>query len=94
MAIVAEGKKSRIYLAPTNEMEDIAYLAKPSWKPEVVMPKKHRNFQPPVYGMDKLGDIFTPRQLVSLNTFSDVLQEMRAQIIKDVQDDSTKFSNQ
>ena len=37
--------------------------------------KKHRNFQGPVYGLDNVGDLFTPRQLVALTTFSDLVGE-------------------
>lgn len=80
MAIVADGKNSRIYLSPTSEMEEIAKLANPIWSPETEIPKKHRNFQPPVYGMEKLGDIFTSRQLVTLTTFADLIQEAREKI--------------
>ena len=35
MAIVAEGERGRVYLAPTREMEAIARSAQPEWKPEV-----------------------------------------------------------
>ena len=35
MAIVAEGERGRVYLAPTPEMEAVARKAKPEWKPEV-----------------------------------------------------------
>jgi putative DNA methylase len=83
MAIVAEGTRGRVYLAPTAEMEAIAATANPTWKPDCEMPKKHRNFQPPVYGMNNLGDIFTPRQLVALTTFSDLVGEARERIRKD-----------
>ena len=38
MAIVAEGDRGRVYLAPTPEMEAIALTAKPTWKPEIAMP--------------------------------------------------------
>ena len=41
------------------------------------MPLKHRNFQPPVYGMYEFGDLFTPRQLTALTTFSDLVHEAR-----------------
>ena len=34
MAIVAEGERGRVYLAPTPEMEAIALQAKPKWKPD------------------------------------------------------------
>jgi putative DNA methylase len=47
------------------------------------MPKKHRDFKPPVYGMNNLGDIFTNRQLVALTTFSDLVQEARAMVKRD-----------
>jgi len=75
MATVAEGKRTKIYLPPTVEMENAALSAKPEWRPNCEMPKKHRNFQPPVYGMNNLGDLFTDRQLVALTTFSDLVNE-------------------
>lgn len=83
MAIVAEGTRGRIYLAPTAEHEAIAAQAMPMWKPDCEMPKKHRNFQPPVYGMNNLGDLFTRRQLVALTTFSDLVGEARERIRHD-----------
>ena len=83
MAIVAEGHRERVYLSPTEEMARVAAEAKPEWRPEVEMPLKHRNFQPPVYGMVKLGDIFTPRQLVALNTFSDLMEGARNRAYND-----------
>lgn len=83
MAIVAEGDHGRVYLPPTDQMEKVANQAMPSWKPDCEMPKKHRNFQPPGYGMNNLGDLFTPRQLVALTTFSDLVQDVREIISKD-----------
>lgn len=75
MAVVAEGKKGRIYLTPTKEMDDAAIRAKPTWRPDVELPLKHRNFQTPGYGLTNLGDLFTDRQLVALTTFSELIQE-------------------
>ena len=83
MAIVAEGNRGRVYLAPTEEHEAIANQARPEWKPEVEMPENPRWFSPPMYGMKTYGDIFTPRQLVALSTFSDLVQEGRARVIED-----------
>lgn len=80
LAVVAEGGKGRVYLAPTKELEIVEQMAKPTWKPEAEMPKKHRNFQPPVYGMDTFGDVFTNRQLVALNTFSELVQVTREKV--------------
>jgi len=83
MAIVAEGKKGRVYLAPTYEMEQAANSASPDWKPEALMPENPRWFSPPMYGMKSYGDLFTPRQLVALTTFSDLVLEARSKAIAD-----------
>jgi putative DNA methylase len=83
MAVVVEGTRARVYLSPTSKVEEIASQAKPSWRPDCEMPKKHRNFQPPVYGMDNLGDLFSPRQLVAMTTFSDMVTEAQPKIYAD-----------
>jgi putative DNA methylase len=83
MAIVAEGERGRVYLAPTIGIEAIAYEAKPNWKPEVAMPENPRWFSPPLYGLKTYGDLFTPRQLMALTTFSDLVQEAREQVKRD-----------
>ncbi|WP_411166971.1 hypothetical protein Aeroheme_01418 [Aeromonas sp. DSM 116730] len=75
MAIVAEGKKGRVYLSPTDEQLAIARQAKPEWSPEMELPNNPRDFKTPNYGLDKFGDLFTPRQLVALTTFSDLVGE-------------------
>ncbi len=75
MAIVAEGTRGRVYLAPTAEQVAVARQAQPEWRPEVEMPANPRWFSPPAYGLNTYGDLFTPRQLVALTTFSDLVQE-------------------
>ena len=75
MAVVAEGTRGRVYLAPTTDQEAIALEAQPAWKPEVAMPENPRWFSPPLYGLKRYGDLFTSRQLVALTTFSDLVQE-------------------
>lgn len=83
MAIVAEGQRGRVYLSPLLEHEDRAAQAKPAWKPEVAMPNNPRWFSPPAYGMATYGDLFTPRQLVALTTFSDLVAEAIARVRTD-----------
>ena len=75
MAIVAEGARGRVYLAPTEEQESIARQEQPEWRPEVAMPENPRWFSPPLYGLKTYGDLFTHRQLVALTTFSDLVGE-------------------
>jgi len=83
MAIVAEGTRGRIYLSPTEEMIKIARTAQPEWKPEHKLPVNPRDFKTPNYGLNTFGDLFTPRQLVALTTFSDLVQEARVKAIAD-----------
>lgn len=83
MAVVAEGKLGRVYLSPEALHEEIANQAQPEWKPEALMPENPRWFSPPMYGMKSYGDLFTPRQLVALTTFSDLVQEAREKAIAD-----------
>jgi putative DNA methylase len=80
MAVIAEGPKGRVYLAPTPAMEAVAHSAKPTWKPETSLPDDRRNFWTFSYGITTFGDLFTPRQLVALTTFSDVAVETRKRI--------------
>ena len=81
MAIVAEGNGGRVYLSPTEEMIQIARTAEPEWKPEHNLPVNPRDFKTPNYGLNTFGDLFTPRQLVALTTFSDLVQEAREKAI-------------
>ena len=84
MAIVVEGDRRRLYLSPTATMEVIARSAKPTWKPD--LPSRGTwasNAQGRRYGFRTFGDYFTPRQLVALTTFSDLVQETREQVRRD-----------
>jgi putative DNA methylase len=84
MAIVAEGVRGRVYLPPSPEMEAIARSAVPIWKPDLLVTTPcHDIDRLPMYGMFKWGDAFTPRQLVALTTFSDLVGEVRGQIEAD-----------
>ncbi|EIL98262.1 hypothetical protein RHOFW104T7_15815 [Rhodanobacter thiooxydans] len=83
MAVVAEGARSRVYLDPTEAMEAIAKSAQPTWRPDTPLPDDPRNFWTLSYGLTKFGDLFTPRQLVALTTFSDLVGEARERIRTD-----------
>ena len=83
MAIVAEGQGGRVYLSPDEEQEYIAKKAQPEWKPESELVFNSRHVTPVIYGMTKHADLFTPRQLVALTTFSDLVSETREKIKAD-----------
>lgn len=83
MAIVAEGTRGRVYLSPLALHEDIAHQAKPTWKPNVALAPDPRALWTPAYGLKCFSDLFTPRQLVALTTFSDLVQEAIARCHQD-----------
>lgn len=83
MAVVAEGARGRVYLSPTQAQIDVARSAQPEWAPEMDLPNNPRDFKTPNYGLGKFGDLFTPRQLVALTTFSDLVQEAIARVRED-----------
>jgi putative DNA methylase len=83
MAIVAESQNGRVYLTPQPEHEAIARKAEPEWKPELAMPANPRWFSPPLYGLKSYSDLFTSRQLVALNTFSDLVLEASKRCYQD-----------
>ena len=82
MAIVCEGSTGRAYYSPTEAQEAKATEAKPTWKPtELVTTPSHDVDRLPMYGMYTWGDAFTPRQLVALTTFSDLVGEAHEQVL-------------
>lgn len=83
MALVAEGQRQRVYFSPSEEHEVVAAMAQPKWKPEADLADNPRYIAPPLYGMSTFADIFTPRQLVALTTFSELISEAREQIRRD-----------
>ncbi len=83
MAVVAEGERGRKYLTPTDEHVAIAEKAEPTWRPEAELPHNPRDFKTPNYGLTTFADLFTPRQLVALTTFSDLVGEAREKVRKD-----------
>lgn len=82
MAIVCAGDRGRVYLSPTKKTEELARTAKPAWKPELELTGKTR-VNVSLYGMNSFADLFTPRQLLALTTFSDLIAEMMVEIEAD-----------
>jgi putative DNA methylase len=61
----------------------VALTAEPTWKPETPLPADMRSHWTPPYGLKTYGDLFTSRQLVALNTFSNLVQEVRERVRTD-----------
>jgi putative DNA methylase len=83
IAVVTEGPRGRVYLGPTDEIDAVAHSAEPSWRPEGSLVEDARAFTPTLYGIKDWRDLFTPRQIVALTTFSDLVSEVRERIRQD-----------
>ena len=75
MAIVAEGAHGRLYLSPTSEHIHAAEVDAPEDYPTGALPSNPRWFSPPAFGMTEYHQLFTPRQLTALTTFSELVGE-------------------
>lgn len=82
-AVVLDGPKGRIYIDATEDMERLALSEKPKWKPTTKLPDNPRDFKTPNYGLNTYGELFTDRQLVALNTFSDLVKDAQAKATAD-----------
>jgi putative DNA methylase len=83
MAIAAEGDRRRIYLAPTPRHERAADVPIPDGVPDTDLPDAALGFRVQGYGMRRHADLFTPRQLAALTTFSDLVSEARGRVLAD-----------
>lgn len=77
IAVVAEGARGRVYLAPRPEDEAAAKSAAPEWRPAGEVPPRLTGGTCVPYGFTQWGDLFTNRQLLALTTFSNLIDEAR-----------------
>lgn len=83
MAVVAKGQSGRVYLPPTEKMERAAYGAQAEWRPNITISGSSQYLGVKPYGMDRVDQLFTERQLVALTTFADLVGEARERVRTD-----------
>jgi putative DNA methylase len=88
MATVAEVAGRRTYLSPTEEQEQAARQVTPP--PDLLddeLPPQALGFRVQGYGMTRHRDLYTARQLVTLETLSDLVSEAAERVRGDSGDD-------
>ena len=80
IAVVCEGASGRTYVGSSGVPASIKEAEK---KKMGQIPDNPRDFHTPSYGMNDWSDLFTSRQFLALSTFSNLLQDVRQQIITD-----------
>lgn len=83
LAIVAEGPRGRMYLSPNKQHQDLGSIDRPINLPEGTLPVNPRDFKTPNYGMSEWKDLFTPRQLTTLDHLYSGLDAIRETIVDD-----------
>lgn len=84
IAVVAEDRRGRLYVSPTDEHSDAAHVERPADVPNQLIPTRNHDVDRlPMYGMPTWADAFTNRQLVALTTFSDLVGQARQRVLED-----------
>lgn len=83
MAVVAEGVRQRVYVAPTADQIESARPERPEDSVDGDIADNPRWFSPPAYGLTKFSDLFTNRQLVALTTLCDLVSVARSRALED-----------
>jgi putative DNA methylase len=82
LAIVAEGSRGRAYVSPTRQGPCAPV---PTVTSEITgsVPRHLTGGTCAVYGLDEWSKLFTPRQLLAVTTFSDLLDEVWERVVAD-----------
>ena len=84
IAVVVEGEQGRSYVVATaGDVDAATNCQEPSWKPEGRNPERLTGGTVFVYGLDGWWKLFTPRQLVALTTFSELLDKAAERVKSD-----------
>ena len=86
LATVVAGISGRVYLPPRDSTAGQLTQRATPWL-DSPLPDNARWFSPPGYGLTTYRDLFTPRQLIALTTFSDLVAEAYQEAISDGAED-------
>jgi putative DNA methylase len=82
IAIVVQGSRGRLYVAPDTTHERVCESISNSWVPDTPLNGKARD-QLPLYGIDTYSKLFTKRQTLVLSTLSDLVTNVISEVTKD-----------
>lgn len=82
IALVAEGKRGRVYLPVDKDNSPIMPEIDGIWHPDGGIPERLTGGTCYGYGLTGWGDIFTPRQLTAMVTLSDLVKEIGKDVLQ------------
>lgn len=80
LAVVVNTKSGRSFVESDKNQINLANSVAPEWMPENKLPNHSQYIGVLGYGYETFGQLFTDRQLVALNTLSDLLSDVRSEI--------------
>ncbi|MCD7762791.1 MAG: DUF1156 domain-containing protein [Lachnospiraceae bacterium] len=80
LAIVAEGKKGRLFIAPDESQVLAADIEKPDKFPDGELAYNPRDIRAQLYGINEFSGLFTNRQLKTLTTFASLIPEIQHKV--------------
>lgn len=83
MVVVAAAKNSRIYVEPTKQQIAAADITIPLDGPDEILSTHPQYMGPPRYGYETFRELYTNRQLNSLNTFFSKLNDLEIKVETD-----------
>ncbi|CUS37813.1 DUF1156 domain-containing protein [Candidatus Nitrospira nitrificans] len=83
LAVVAEAKRGRLYLPATDEQREAAEVSAPEGEVAELLADDPRNIWCVGYGLTRFDQLFTPRQLTAMVTFSDLVKEIVTDVRRD-----------
>ena len=81
MAIIAEGRRNRVYVSPTPDQIAAANAASriEAWMPSTSLPSQALGFRVQRYGMLTHAGLFSRRQLLAVSTFADLVRTVASE---------------
>lgn len=83
LAMIVETGGGRLFLPASVDQIEAANAASPSEFPDTDLPDEALGFRVQNYGIRKHWQMFTPRQLTAMVTFSDLVKEVGAEVHRD-----------
>ncbi len=83
LAMVLDGDGGRIYLGSDSDLANAINIPLEEKEHSSALPARALGFRVQEYGMLYWDDLFTPRQLTALNTFSMLVSEARDRAVRD-----------
>ncbi|MHB8294346.1 MAG: DUF1156 domain-containing protein [Acidimicrobiales bacterium] len=83
LCTVAEGQRSRLYLAADDDQVAAAHVDSPHDVPETSLPTAALGFRVQGYGITRHSQLFTNRQLHAMTTFAELVADARERVLAD-----------